>query len=230
MRRPSPAMLVAVTALVVAMSGTAVAATGGAFILGRANKATSITSLSDRKGTPLALSGPGGKPPLTVSSSTKVRNLNASLLDGQPAGAFLGVDGTAANSRDLGGQPYYDYVTGAGQVSGDTGLIDYGTSYTVPLTVAESAFQLKFECASADSVYFTIIPATNGAAWALTPGGQEYVTMTTGDSFTFGPYASPATSQVQVAFGSGMVTLWLSDSADTANDTCTFAAQSISDG
>jgi hypothetical protein len=230
MRRPSPAMFVAVTALVVAMSGTAVAATGGEFILGKANNATSVTSLSNTKGTALALSAPDGKPPLTVSNSTQVADLNASLLDGNPAGAFLGVNGTAANSRDLGGQPYTDYVTGAGQVSGDTGLIDYGTTYTVPLTVVENAFQLTFECANADSVYFTIIPATNGAAWALNSGGQEYVNMSTGDSFTFGPYSSPATSVVQVAFGSGMVTLWLSDSANTANDTCTFAAQSMSDG
>jgi hypothetical protein len=62
-------MIVAVTALVIAMSGTAVAGTGGDLILGRTNKAASVTSLSNRKGTALALSSADGKPPLTVSNS-----------------------------------------------------------------------------------------------------------------------------------------------------------------
>jgi len=46
MHRPSPATAISLVALVFAMSGTAYAATGGDFILGKANTATSVTSLT----------------------------------------------------------------------------------------------------------------------------------------------------------------------------------------
>jgi len=52
-----------VIALLFAMSGTAVAATGGDFILGKSNTAASTTSLSDSKGTALSLSSASTKPP-----------------------------------------------------------------------------------------------------------------------------------------------------------------------
>ena len=93
LRRPSPAMVVALLALAVAMSGTAYAATGGTFVLGKANTANHVSALSNAKGaaltltsanehTPLALNGPAEDvPPLSVSSSTLVPNLDAGLLD-----------------------------------------------------------------------------------------------------------------------------------------------------
>ena len=46
MRKPSPAMIVALLALFVALGGVGVAATGGNFILGQSNTATANTSLS----------------------------------------------------------------------------------------------------------------------------------------------------------------------------------------
>lgn len=55
-RRPSPATVISVIALVFAMSGTAVAATGGDFILGNYNAAATVTSLTGAKGTALRLS------------------------------------------------------------------------------------------------------------------------------------------------------------------------------
>jgi len=252
MRRPSPAMLVAVTALVVAMSGTAVAATGGAFILGKANKATSVTSLTNSAGTALALSAPGGKPPLTVSNSTQVGNLNASYLDGdraaaflpvkgtaanstelggRPASAYLGVNGTAANAKDLGGVPYYDYVTGGEQVSSYTGLIDYGTTYTLPLTVPANAFQPQLICTNDGTVAFGIADQeTNGQYWVMYSDGTEG-----GGGIGIGAQGSfgvpnPSTTVVQVAYEPYMITIWLSISVNTANDTCTFAVQSIDNG
>jgi len=74
MRRPSPATAISVAALVIAMSGTAVAATGGTFILGKSNKATTVTSLANSNGTALNLSSKNGTPPLTVGNSVQVRN------------------------------------------------------------------------------------------------------------------------------------------------------------
>jgi len=99
------------------MSGTAYAATGGDFILGKANTATSVTSLTNKKGTALSLSSSSTTPPLKVSNSVQVPSLNASELDGDTSSAFLPANGTAANSSELGGQPASDYMTGTGQIA-----------------------------------------------------------------------------------------------------------------
>jgi hypothetical protein len=80
--RPSHATLVAYLALFLALSGTAYAATGGPFILGRGNSATAPTGLSSSAGTPLVLNAKTGYAPLAVNSTTKVNRLNADLLDG----------------------------------------------------------------------------------------------------------------------------------------------------
>src|SRR5690349_4974238 len=98
MRKPSPALFIAVLALFVALGGAGMAATGGNFILGKANSATSTTSLSAPIGgkalqvsnlstaagaTPLSLTAASGHAPLTVNSSAgKATNLNADKLDG----------------------------------------------------------------------------------------------------------------------------------------------------
>ena len=110
MHRPSPATAISLAALVFAMSGTAYAATGGDFLLGKANTATSVTSLTNTKGTALSLSASPAAPPLKVSNSVQVPSLNASELGGHTSSAFLPTSGTAANSSELGGQPATDYT------------------------------------------------------------------------------------------------------------------------
>lgn len=122
MHRPSPALALSLAALVVAMSGTAYAATGGDFILGKANTATSVTSLSNTKGTALSLSSTATKPPLTVSNSVQVPNLNVSELDGQTSSAFLPAAGTAANSNELAGQPASAFLPAAGTAANSSEL------------------------------------------------------------------------------------------------------------
>src|SRR6478736_1159798 len=99
MKRPhiSPALLLSLLALFASLSGTAWAATGGNFILGQANNATTqtgltanfagktlqLTNTSTATGaTPLGLTPGAGRPPLVTPSSTKVTNLNADKLDG----------------------------------------------------------------------------------------------------------------------------------------------------
>jgi hypothetical protein len=71
-RLPSPATAISLVALVIAMSGTAYAATGGTFILGQSSTAARVSSLTNRNGTALRLSSKHGKPPLTVSNSVQV--------------------------------------------------------------------------------------------------------------------------------------------------------------
>jgi hypothetical protein len=93
----SPSMAVSITALVVALGGAGYSATGGNFILGQSNSATTrstlTASITDRalqitnsstgaQATALGLSVGSGRPPMVVNSNTKVRNLNADLLDG----------------------------------------------------------------------------------------------------------------------------------------------------
>ena len=88
-RRPSPSIVISVIALVFSMSGTAYAATGGTFLLGRANTEGSVASLSNTHGTALSLSSAKGKPPLTVNRTVQIPRLNASELQGISAsGSF----------------------------------------------------------------------------------------------------------------------------------------------
>jgi hypothetical protein len=82
------ATVVAYLALFAAMTGTAAAATGGTFLIGRSNAATSVTALSNSTGTPLALGGKSGYAPLTVTSTIKVSRLNSDLLDGLDSAAL----------------------------------------------------------------------------------------------------------------------------------------------
>lgn len=96
--RPSAATVISVIALVSAMSGTAVAATGGDFILGKSNAAASTTSLTNAKGTALSLSSASTKPALTVSNSVQVPDLNASELGGNGPSAFMAGTGQVAHN------------------------------------------------------------------------------------------------------------------------------------
>jgi hypothetical protein len=252
MHRPSPATAISLVALFFAMSGTAVAATGGDFILGKANTATTVTSLSNTKGTALSLSSTSTTPPMTVSNSVQVPKLNASELGGHPASAFLGVNGTAANSSELGGepptaflpeggtaansselggQPASDYMTSPGQIAFDTATINSGTTadVTIPSAVSHD-YGLQLQCVS--GVATPIILATGATIqwWALLPNGQPPLTgvLPLGDNTSFGT-ASAATWVVQVAFGPTMATTDWSATVNTSG-TCTFAAQTISNG
>lgn len=63
-------------------SGTAVAATGGKFILGGSNTANRTSTLTNSAGTPLSLNSKAGTPPLKVNRRARVANLNADRLDG----------------------------------------------------------------------------------------------------------------------------------------------------
>src|SRR5690242_6807986 len=93
--RVTPSLVISLLALFVAFSCGAYAASGGNFILGQSNSATSKTSLTDKSSWPalqiantsakagataLALNAAAGHPPLTTSSTTTAPNLSADLL------------------------------------------------------------------------------------------------------------------------------------------------------
>jgi hypothetical protein len=83
----------AVMALVIG-SGTAYAATGGKFILGKSNTAGKTTTLTSKNGAALSLNSPLGAPPLKVNRSITVPNLSSDLLDGMDQSQFALASGT----------------------------------------------------------------------------------------------------------------------------------------
>ena len=80
----------AIVALVLG-TGTAYAATGGKLIIGRANSASTTTTLSNAYGTALTLNSKVGHAPFKVNRTTKVSYLNSDLLDGLDSTHFARV-------------------------------------------------------------------------------------------------------------------------------------------
>jgi len=79
---------IGVVATLVLGTGTAVAATGGTFLLGKSNSASTPTSLTNSSGTALVLNSKSGTSPLKVNSTTKATNLNSDQLDGLDSTKF----------------------------------------------------------------------------------------------------------------------------------------------
>jgi hypothetical protein len=95
----SHATAVAYLALFMAMSGTAAAATGGTFVLGKANTAETVSTLTNSTGPALSLRAPEGAAPLQVNRTVKVTNLNADLLDGIDSTGLVRLGKTNAGAR-----------------------------------------------------------------------------------------------------------------------------------
>ena len=125
LNHPSVFIAGAVTALTLG-GGTAYAANGGSFLLGRSNTATAVTTLTSSTGTPLALRAKVGYPPLSVSSSKTVPSLSADLLDGLTSTSFLRSTGKAADAEKV------DGINGASiaLTTGRTGVV-YGSNTDV---------------------------------------------------------------------------------------------------
>jgi hypothetical protein len=89
-RRPSHATVIAYAALFVALSGTAVAATGGNFILGKSNSASTATQLSSGAGNALKVTDTNGGTGVYASGGNHSKNTAA--VHGQ-SGAGNAVEG-----------------------------------------------------------------------------------------------------------------------------------------
>jgi hypothetical protein len=125
LRSLGPSALAAVTlALVLGGNGLASAASGGNFILGRANTETSTARLSDSNGTPLSLSAPHGHAPLSVNRSAMVKNLNAEYTGGLSAAQLQATGGDGFTSPGTG-----TGINRNGQIVTGTGPLPAGTYY-----------------------------------------------------------------------------------------------------
>ena len=102
--RLSPAMIVALLGVVIALGSSGWAANGGNFLLGLINSATARTFLGANfngsalqvantstatSAVPLQLTAAAGHPPMKVNTVTKVTNLNADYVDGIDASTHL---------------------------------------------------------------------------------------------------------------------------------------------
>ncbi len=94
--KPAIAFIAGGVALLTVGGGTAYAANGGSFLLGRSNTATVTTTLTNAAGVPLRLNAKAGYPPLVVNSNRTVTNLNADRLDGLDGAAMALAGGRTA--------------------------------------------------------------------------------------------------------------------------------------
>jgi hypothetical protein len=103
--RVTYANVVSTLALLVALSGGAYAATGGSLILGRSNSASSLTEVSNPRGTAFSFRSKSGRAPFTVNAnSVKVSSLNADKVDGLDSTQLQGQTGPAGPAGPQGPQ------------------------------------------------------------------------------------------------------------------------------
>ena len=125
LRSVGPATVAVAVALIIGAAGFADAATGGNFILGKANTETSTAVLKDTTGIPLALNAPSGKSPLSVDSTIQVNRLNAQYLGGESATQLKSAGGVGITS------PAVDIALPAATTTSvaSTGALAAGTYY-----------------------------------------------------------------------------------------------------
>lgn len=161
-RSLSPAAIVALTlAFVIGGAGLAGAATGGNFILGKANAESSAASLSNSAGTPLALSAPSGKAPLAVNRNVMVKNLNAQYVGGLSAASLqvTGGDGFTPRGADT---PFLSYTKIAA-----TGPLPAGTYYVTATAL--------LNVNSSDHAGFCYIAKASNPGGVISIGGGEQI-------------------------------------------------------
>jgi hypothetical protein len=169
MRRPTPALVIALIALFVALGGAGMAATGGNFILGKLNTADATSSLSapvaggsalnvsnlntTAGSRALRLKVASGHSPFTVNSAVKVANLNADKLDGIDSTGF--VRGVRGRGRFLANR------------------IAFAPTASKPLLAIPGLGYLFAVCNSnvfGTSIYWVNRTASNVDAWSPAPG------------------------------------------------------------
>jgi hypothetical protein len=169
MRKPSPAMIVALLGVFLGLGGVGLAANGQSLILGSANNAataqTALTGTTSSAalavtnnggGVPLKLTAPSGKPPLVLNSPTKVASLNADLLDNLDSGYFLPKTGTAANSSKLGGQLPSYFLPKTGKAADSDKLDGLDSLAFVSASAVRRVGPLTFAASSGNGDYHPI--------------------------------------------------------------------------
>ncbi|GAB3243357.1 hypothetical protein [Nocardioides dilutus] len=185
------------------------AATGDSLIVGKANKANKVTVLKRTTGgAVLSLKAKKNSPPLAVNSTTRVKNLNADLLDGYssdelPTSATtvrlgLGADSAGPNwnvsmpdgTYLVNWQAYLDLVDSGSKVLCGFAV---GTDY-VATTFRPS--EPSFIASLTGSGVITFGPSTNELFFCNIPGQVEAFAGTEGIDLTFQKLASNPVTDV----------------------------------
>ena len=205
--RPSPAIVISLIALFFAMSGTAVAATGGSFILGKSNTATSVSSLANTKGTALSLSSAATAAPLTVSNSVQVPHLNASEVGGIKAGGLVHGGGSVSFGR----------------------LTQTGFGSAVFIQAPDSNVAATCDLNDPDTGAALVLQGTQGQAIWWSAGGIGQGPISSGGDFLspINGQTTPFLVVVQADTGSNIETYTLTENYNAGTDTCSFTGQVV---
>lgn len=229
-RHLSPSLVISCAALFIALGSTGIAATGKAFILGKANSAGKTTQLtsSSAGGPTLKVTNTGGKAaaafvtkagkaPFTVNRTTKVTNLNADQLDGLDSSSFLAAGAKAADSDLLDGLDSSAFAL-AGAPFGDATTLD-GLDSTA-FALAGAPFGDATTLDGLDSLAFLQTSTTAGGVLA---GPFSNLTLDDGavnsakvldDSLGAGDLATNSVAQAEIATDGVAATEIQNDSID----------------
>jgi hypothetical protein len=208
-RRPSAAIVISLIALFFAMSGTAVAATGGDFILGKSNTAASVSALANSKGTALSLTAGPTAAPLTVSNSTVVPKLDASELGGTPASGFVQGNGAVTFGRVSSlAHGFSDNLLGAGG-SEVTGYCDVNGTGTSLLLSHDNTGNAQ-------------------AVWWNKDGTSDFAFSGASQAAAISPTSeAPYVVVAQMDTGTAIVTYTVTAIYNSGADTCSFTGQAV---
>jgi hypothetical protein len=215
MKRPATILISVGAGLALVAAGTAAgAATGGNFILGKANTETTQATLTNSKGIPLKLAAPAGTAPLKVSNSTLVAGLNAQYLSGMTAPQVAtGGDGFTLSGTDTPLVP-------TAQVIASTGALPAGTYYVTAtaLLFIGGGDQFAF-CDTIKGSDGTIIARGGGSV--LSGGNFVQAAATAAVSVTAGDTLQEAcwvggTSNSSTAYNAGITAIRVLSSSGTA--------------
>jgi hypothetical protein len=206
--RPSAPIVISLAALLLAMSGTAVAATGGDFLLGKSNTAATVSSLTNSKGTALSLTAGPTAPPLTVSNNALIPKLNASFVGNIPASGFVQGGGTDVDGR---------------AALGDGGNRNF--------LVTADAIVGAFCDVGGTGASLTFSSATGGNAqviWWNKDGTSNIAFGGHTETVDVSPVSeSPYMVVVQMDTGSSISTYTLTQQYDSISDSCYFTGQAV---
>jgi len=191
-------VMVTILAFIV-LGGVSYAASGGSLILGKANSASSTTSLSapvsgkkalqvtntstGAGATALGLNVASGHPPFTTNSGTKVTNLNADKLDGQDSTSFV----TTAALRQVGPLTVTPPDgSGGGVTIATVGHFTLTGACSRNQTSGVDSFGIQVDTDASDGAYTVMTTAPTGARHGLVfpglmPGIMGHGNIPTGD-------------------------------------------------
>jgi len=227
-----------------ALAGTGV---GGVFNLGVKNSVNASTTLTglvagpqlqvnntstSSKAAGIGIQVATGKPPLVVNSGTEVPRLNAGMLDGKHASAFLLASGTAANSNELGGISANGFIQGAGQVAGARATeLDNGTQ---TLLIDLTNWDLRATCYNTGGQLNLVTHISFGGTMNLVwwdPSGVGTQTLVGNGNAEIVPATKTSyVVVIQMDDGTNLTTITATQVFNSGTGSCTFTANDVNSG